>query len=96
MPFQYLMVKSIMSTNDGWVSSTPETFATLPETVQHSVHERQAQRGDLLALVTVRVYEHDEEPYVTFPDDAHLEPESDSSAIVDVVARARESLTHWR
>jgi hypothetical protein len=41
-------------------------------------------------------YEHDEEPYVTFPQGAQLGPESDSSAIADVVARARESLTHWR
>jgi hypothetical protein len=90
------MVKSIMATNHGWVSFTPETLATLPESVQQSVHERQAQRGDLLALVTVRVYEHDEEPYVTFPDDAQLGPESDSSVIADVVARAQESLTHWR
>jgi hypothetical protein len=96
MPFEYLMVKSIMATNHGWVSFTPETFATLPEEAQRAVQERQARRGDLLAVVTVRVYEHDEEPYVTFPDDAQLGPEGDSSAIADVVARAQESLTHWR
>jgi hypothetical protein len=79
------MVKSVMAANNGWVSTTPETLATLPESVQHSVHERQARRGDLLALVTVQIYEHDEEPYVTFPQGAQLGPESDSSAIADVV-----------
>jgi hypothetical protein len=53
-------------------------------------------RGALLAIVEVRVYEHLEEPQVSFPPGAALGPDSDPADVVDVVARARDELARWR
>lgn len=59
--------------------------------------QRRKHRGDLLACVEVRVFEHDEVPQVSFPEDATLRIENASEVeIADVVRRARESLTRWR
>jgi len=63
---------------------------------ERHIKQSQEERGALLAIVEVRVYENDEEPQVSFPQDALLGVETDSSVISDVVARAREQLAHWR
>jgi hypothetical protein len=89
-----------MTTRQGWVSYTSGDNSHLsPEVrieVERRIRQRKKERGALLAVVQVRVYENDEEPYVTFPEDALLGAETDSSIISDVVARARENLAHWR
>jgi hypothetical protein len=89
-----------MTTRQGWVSYTSGDISHLsPEVrieVERRIRQRKKERGALLAVVQVRVYENDEEPYVTFPEDALLGAETDSSIISDVVARARENLAHWR
>ena len=58
--------------------------------------ERNEARGALLAVVQVRVYENDELPQVTFPEEAILGVETDPTVLSDVVARARVQLQHWR
>jgi len=89
-----------MTTEHGWVSSTSgDNLHLSPEVraqVERRIKLRQEQRGGLLAVVQVRVYENDEEPHVSFPEDALLGVETDSSIISDVVARARAQLAHWR
>jgi hypothetical protein len=89
-----------MATDHGWVSWTPSGNSNLsPERsaeVERRVAERNAARGALLAVVQVRVYENDELPQVSFPEEAILGIETDSTVISDVVARARAQLQHWR
>ena len=89
-----------MSTESGWVSYTSGDNSHLAPDVRSEVQrrfkQRQTERSALLAIVQVRVYENDEEPQVTFPTDAVLGVETDSSIISEVVVRAREKLAHWR
>jgi hypothetical protein len=89
-----------MATEHGWVSYTSGDNSHLsPEVrteVERRIKRRKEERGALLAIVQIRVYENDEEPQVSFPEDALLGVETDSSVISEVVARAREQLVHWR
>ena len=85
-----------MTTEHGWVSYTSGDNSHLSPEVRTRVERRKEERGALLAIVQVRVYENDEEPHVSFPQDALLGVDTDSSIISDVVARAREQLAHWR
>jgi hypothetical protein len=89
-----------MTVEHGWVSHTSGDNAHLSPEVRAEVERRrtlrQEERGGLLAIVEVRVYENDEEPQVSFPRDALLGVETDPSIISDVVARARQQLIHWR
>jgi hypothetical protein len=89
-----------MPTEPGWVSYTSGDNSRLAPEVRAEVERRfkrrREERGALLAIVEVRVYENDEEPQVSFPEDALLGVGTDSSIISDVVARAREQLVHWR
>jgi hypothetical protein len=89
-----------MTAEHGWVAYTSGDNTHLspgvrPE-VERRITQRQRERGALLAIVEVRVYENDEEPQVAFPPDALLGVETDSSTISEVVARARAQLAHWR
>ena len=88
-----------MAAEHGWVAYTSGDNSHLsPDVraeVEHRIMQRQEERGPLLAIVEVRVYENDEEPQVSFPQGALLGVETDSSIISDVVARAREQLAHW-
>jgi hypothetical protein len=89
-----------MTAEHGWVSNTPGDNSHLsPEVraeVERRIERRQEERGALLAIVEVRVCENDEEPQVSFPQDALLGVGTDSSIISGVVARAREQLAQWR
>jgi hypothetical protein len=89
-----------MTTEHGWVSHPSGDNSHLsPEVraeVERRIKRRQEERGALLAIVQVRVYENNEEPQVTFPEDALLGVETDPSIISGVIARAREQLVHWR
>jgi len=89
-----------MSANHGWISLGPrkgtEGPGDAPTRIEQATREQDERRGALLAVVEVRVYEHDEMPYVTFPTDAVLGVESEASVISEVVSRAREQLRNWR
>lgn len=85
-----------MSSDHGWVSSSPGDNSHQSHQVRRLITQRRERRGALLAVVTVRVYEHEEEPHVSFPPDAVLGVETDHSVISAVVQRAREQLTRWR
>jgi hypothetical protein len=89
-----------MTAHHGWVAYTSADNSHLsPEVraeVERRIRQRQEERGALLAMVVVRVYENDEEPQVSFPEDAVLGVETETSIISDVVARAREQLANWR
>lgn len=85
-----------VSTEHGWVSSSPGDHSHQSDEVRQLRQGRQERRGDLLAVVAVHVYEHDEEPQVSFHPDAVLGIETDQSVVSEVVRRAREQLTHWR
>jgi len=90
-----------MSTDHGWLaysglgdnSHLTEERRRLAEQM---MKERREQRGKLLAVVQVHVYEHNANASVTFPQEAILGPDSDSSMISGVVARARGELLDWR
>jgi len=66
--------------------------AHLSDEQRQMIMDRAKRRGELLAIVTVRVYE----PHVSFPPDAVLDVETDQSVISEVVRRARERLGQWR
>jgi hypothetical protein len=89
-----------MTTGHGWVSypsgDNSHLSIEVRAEVERRVKRRREERGALLAIVQVRVYENDEEPQVSFPESALLGVETDSSIISDVVARAREQLAQWR
>jgi hypothetical protein len=89
-----------MTTEHGWVSYTSGDNSHLSSEVraevERHIERRQEERGALLAIVQVRVYENDEEPQISFPEDALLGVETDPSIISDVVDRARQQLDHWR
>jgi hypothetical protein len=89
-----------MAAEHGWTAYISGDDSHLsPEAraeAERHIKRRQEERGALMAIVVVRVYENDEEPQVSFPQDAILGVETDSSIISDVVARAREQLAHWR
>jgi hypothetical protein len=84
----------------GWVAYTSGDNSHLsPEVrakVERRITQRHQDRGALLAIVEVRVYENDEEAQVSFPREARLGVETDAPIISGVVARAREQLAHWR
>jgi hypothetical protein len=85
-----------MSSDHGWVSSSPGDNAHQSDEVHQLITQRRERRGELLAVVSVRVYEYEEEPQLSFPPDAVLGVETDQAVISEVVRRAREQLTRWR
>jgi hypothetical protein len=101
---QELLVSSVrrrgimrsMSSDHGWVSSSPGDNSQQSGDARQLFRDRRERKGELLAVVAVRVYEHDEDASVSFPVDAVLGVETDQSVISDVVRRAREQLTQWR
>jgi hypothetical protein len=64
--------------------------------VEDGTRARHQQRGDLLAVVEVSVYERGCHQQVNFPQGSLLGVESDPSVISEVVARARAELATWR
>ena len=85
-----------MSSDHGWVSSSLGDNSYQSDEVRQLIRDRRERKGELLAVVAVRVYEHDEDTSVSFPPDAVLGIETDQSVISEVVRRAREQLTQWR
>ena len=84
-----------MEQHEGWFSSTGGNNSHLTDEQRQIVEDRIRNRGDLLGVVQVRVYENGCD-YVTFPQDAVLGVETDQSEIAAMVARARAQLVDWR
>jgi hypothetical protein len=86
-----------MAQDHGWFSYIGSgDNSHLTDEQRQIVEDRIRDRGQLLGVVQVRVYEHGCEPYVTFPHDAVLGVETDQSVIAEMVARARTRLVDWR
>jgi hypothetical protein len=91
-----------MTTNEhGWISyvgggDNSHLTDEQRQTVEERIRERQEQRGGLLGVVVVRVYEHGCHQQVNFPDGSLLGVETDASVISGMVARARAELANWR
>jgi hypothetical protein len=85
-----------MAQQDGWFSYTRGDNSHLTDEQRQIIERRVRDRGSLLGLVQVRVYENGCEPYVTFPQEAVLGAETDQSEIAEMVARARAQLADWR
>jgi hypothetical protein len=85
-----------MAQHDRWFSSTGGDNSHLTDEQRRIVEGRIRERGHLLGVVQVRVYENGCEPSVTFPQDAVLGVETDPSEIAAMVARARAQLVDWR
>ena len=85
-----------MAQDHGWFSYTGGDTSHLTDEQRQLVESRIEQRGRLLGLVQVRVYENGCEPYVAFPQEALLGVDTDRAEIADMVARARDALADWR
>jgi hypothetical protein len=85
-----------MAQHDGWFSVAGGDKSHLTDEQRQIVEDRIRDRGNLLGVVQIRVYENGWEPYVTFPRDAVLGVETDQSEIAKMVARARAQLVDWR
>jgi hypothetical protein len=89
-----------VSSDHGWVSYGPGDNAHLTDEVRAEMERRRRERrerqGALLAIVEVRVYEHEAEAGVMFPPEGLLGVETEQSVIQEVVRRAHEQLTQWR
>jgi hypothetical protein len=86
-----------MEHEHGWFSYTGSgNNSQLTDEQRQIVEERIRRRGQLLGVVQVRVYEHECDPFVTFPDGAALGVETAQSVIADMVARACIQLGDWR
>jgi hypothetical protein len=91
-----------MATNEnGWISyvgGSDNSHLTdeQRQIVEESIRERQEQRGGLLGVVEVSVYEHGCHQQVNFPQGSLLGVETDASVISEIVARASAELANWR
>jgi hypothetical protein len=94
-------IMDFMSTNEhGWISYGGGGNAHLTDTQRQALEERnrerREQRGGLLGVVEVYVYEHGCHSQVSFPSGSLLGPDSDDSAISGIVAQAAAELASWR
>lgn len=95
--FRTAVHNEAMTQDHGWFSYTGSGDTShLTDEQRQIVQDRIRDRGPLLGVVQVRVYENGCEPYVTFPQDAALGVETDRSVIAEMVARARTRLVDWR
>jgi hypothetical protein len=85
-----------MAQHEGWFSVAGGDKSHLTDEKRQIVGDRIRDRGNLLGVVQVGVYENGCEPYVTFPRDAVLGVETDLSEIAELAARARAQLVDWR
>ena len=88
-----------MATNEhGWISYGGDNSHLTDEQrqmVEERHRERQEQRGGLLGVVEVYVYERGCLPHVIFPQGSLLDVETDASVISEIVARASIELANW-
>ncbi len=85
--------------DNGWISYGEGDNSHLTDSrrqmVEERIEERNMQRGGLLGVVMVNVYEHDCQVQVNFPDESLLGVETESSVISNMVARASAELASW-
>jgi hypothetical protein len=83
----------------GWISYGGGDNSHLTEEQREMAEEsrrrRQEERGELLAVVEVRIYEHGCHPQVSFPQGSPLGVDTDDSVISEIVARASAELADW-
>jgi hypothetical protein len=79
-------------TGDSWVDLGPETR----ERTRRRMIDRHRDRGPLMAIVQVHVYEAGAEPQISFTGESTLGVETDRETLAGVVARARDALAGWR
>jgi hypothetical protein len=80
----------------GWFSYSGGDTSHLTDEQRQVVEDRIRDRGNLLGVVEVRVYENGCESYVTFPQNAVLGVDTDQSEIAEMIARAHAQLVDWR
>jgi|GEM_PF-2592684 len=90
-----------MATNEhGWISYGAGDNSHLTDEqrqmLEERIRERQEERGGLLGVVVVSVYEHGCHQQVNFPHGSLLGVETDASVISEIVARASAQLANWR
>jgi hypothetical protein len=90
-----------MAMGHGWTSHLGSgDNSHLPEETQRQVEQRMKEqrerRGQLLAVVEVRVYENEAHAQISCPHGARLRTELDATELAQVVARARRELAGWR
>jgi hypothetical protein len=79
-------------TGSSWVDLPPEQR----DRARRTMIERHRDRGPLMAVVAVRVYENGTEPQISFTPDCSLGVDTDRETLAGVVARARDALADWR
>jgi hypothetical protein len=90
-----------MATNKhGWISyvgggDNAHLTDSQRQMAEDANRARQDERGSLLGVVEVSVYEHGCLPQVSFPQRSLLGVESDASVISEIVARASAELANW-
>ncbi len=87
--------------DEGWVTyfvgrNNEHLTEEQREFIEGERRAREERRGRLLAVVRVRVYEHDTDPQVSFPPGSLLEAATDEGEILEVVDRAAAALEEWR
>jgi hypothetical protein len=89
-----------MATNEhGWIGYGEGDNSHLTgeqrEIVEERIRDRHEQRGGLLGVIEVSVYEHGCHQQVSFPNGSLLEAETNASVISEIVARASAELANW-
>jgi hypothetical protein len=83
----------------GWISYGDGDNSHLTEEqrqmVEESNRKRQEERGELLGVVEVSIYEHGCHPQVNFPQGSLLGVDTDEFVISEIVARAAVELANW-
>lgn len=89
----------MVTSEQGWISYGEGDNSHLTQeqrqSVQERISERQENRGGLLGIVEVRVYEQGCQPQVSFPNGSLLGVDTDDSVISEIVARATSELANW-
>lgn len=84
---------------DGWISYGEGDNSHLTDEqrkmIEERITQRDGQRGGLLGVVVVSVYEHGCHTQVNFPDESLLGVETDASVISEMVTRASAELANW-
>jgi hypothetical protein len=93
--------RSVATNEHSWISyvgggDNSHLTGERRQTVEDRIRERQEQRGGLLGVVVVRVYERGCHQQVNFPEGSLLGVETDATVISEMVARAWAELANLR
>jgi hypothetical protein len=91
--------ESMAPNEHGWMSYGEGDNSHLTDEqrqmVEESIRERREQRGGLLGVVVVNVYEHGCHQQLSFPEGSLLGVETGTSVISEMVTRASAELANW-